>query len=78
MKINWKNPYVIFTTILLGMGALYGIVKVSFYYGEKNALEEEYKAVNNQLQNPTGRINPDEHLRLLAKKTVLEKLLKNY
>lgn len=75
MKINWKNPWVIAGTVIGSILLLVGIITLSFNLGEKNALEKELIAINEQLKRTSSRVNPDEHLKLLAKKKAIEGLL---
>lgn len=46
--------------------------------GTKNGLQQQLAEVNRQLQNTSARQLPDDHLKLLAKKIALEKLLLNF
>ena len=74
-KINWKNPWVITASVVLGILTVVGIVTLSFNLGQKDALEKEKLLVEQALKNTSARVSPDEHLKLLARKKVIEDLL---
>lgn len=71
MKDFFTNPLVLsITLVLIVIGLVYG-GKALFNAGQQSALD----AVNNELANTSAHRNPDEHIRLLAKRKALQDLI---
>lgn len=72
-----KTGWGIFT-VLAVIGVL-AIIGMSLWNaGARSTVEAKLAEVNSELQNVSARANPDEHLRLLARKKALEQLIAQY
>jgi len=78
MKINFKNPYVRWGSILAGVALLIWGGFALWNVAVKTTLEKELTRVNGLLQNTSARINPSEHIELLGRRNKIEELLKKY
>lgn len=77
MKEFFKSPLVITLLVIVGLGILYFGGTALFSAGQKNALQQELTAVNNQLSQTSARTSSNLHLQLLAKRNALQNLLAN-
>lgn len=75
MKDFFKSPLVITILVIAGIGLLYFGGSSLFKAGQKNALTQELNAVNSQIASVSARMNPDAHIKLLAKRNAIQNLL---
>lgn len=78
MKNFFKHPVTITLLILLGVAGLIWGGTALYNAGAENALETELESIEKRLANTSARVNPDEHLKLLARRDWIKKKLENY